>query len=402
MKNNKSKISAETLLAILDQQDCGLIQVDKQGLITHINATAQKLTGWPEEEALSEHINTVYNASADDRSLVQSVLETSEASAPLAPQKLIALSGKKYIIKHSVTPLFDDSSLNGALLSFRDVSKRYELEERLRSSHNTQQSIIDNYPLPIGIKDLNGKLVVANEACAKFFGRSIEKLIGQLSANLYSDTNNTLHVEKDRKVLETTSAIRYEFKILKEGNLDQVNTQKCTITKFPLFDSDGNVHNIGFIFNKLVNEASEAAASLKETNLEAEINLTQSPHVALKNTPRIMVVDDDTQMRELTKEILEISGFDVICPKSTKQALELMKTEDNISLLITDIMMPEMDGYQLAEQALKIKPDLKILLASGFNSYLPETSSLKSLPFINKPYSSQQLIDLVCSLLDKN
>jgi two-component SAPR family response regulator len=63
-------------------------------------------------------------------------------------------------------------------------------------------------------------------------------------------------------------------------------------------------------------------------------------------------------------------------------------------------MMPELDGYQLAEKALALNPNLKIILASGFNSYLAEKNPLKSLPKINKPYPSQQLLELVSTLLD--
>jgi len=406
LKNNKPKLSSEALLSVLDQQGCGIIAINAAGIITQMNARAEKLTGWSESEALQQDIGLVYGANFGNATksspLTQHILESSNASAPSAPIELTSLSGKKYMVNHAAMPLFDEQSqLTGVALSFRDITNSLELEEQLANSNNTLQSIIDNFPLPMGITNLNGQLTLVNEAFAELLGRSKESCLGQASAEVFPGENTILYKEQDQEVLQTAAPIKYMFSLFKSKN--QLDGQKCTLTKFPLFDKNGETYSIGFICNKLIDMNLEKGLTTTQESVNVyEAGATATPD-PLGTPPKIIVVDDDAQMRELTKEILEIAGFEVLCPKSAMHALELLDKESNsISLLITDIMMPELDGYQLAEKALEINPDLKILLASGFNSHLADENPLKALAQINKPYSSHQLLDLVSTLLDSN
>jgi len=391
---------------VLDQQGCGIIAINAAGIITQMNARAEKLTGWSESEALQQDIGLVYGANfgnATKRSpLTQHILENSNASASSAPVELTSLSGKKYMVNHAAMPLFNEQSqLTGVVLSFRDITSSLELEEQLANSNNTLQSIIDDFPLPMGATNLSGQLTLVNEAFAELLGRSKESCLGQASAEVFPSENATLHKEQDQEVLQTAAPIKYKFGLFKSKS--QIDGQKCALTKFPLFNKNGEIYSIGFIYNKLVDmNLEEGLTTSKESEKEYEPAVV-SDSKALDTLPKILVVDDDSQMRELTEEILQIAGFEVCCPKSAVHALELIgKESDSISLLITDIMMPELDGYQLAEKALEINPGLKVLLASGFNSHLADENPLKALAQINKPYSSHQLLDLVSTLLDSN
>lgn len=371
-----------------------------------MNARAEELTGWSEREALYQDIGLVYGANfgtaAKGRPLTQHILESASTSVPSAPITLTSLSGKKYIVNHSAIPLFDqESQLTGVVLNFRDITSSFELEDQLTRSRNTLQSIIDSFPLPAGATNLNGQLVIVNEVFAELLGRTKESCLGQSSVELFSIENTALHKEQDLEILQTAAPIKYEFNLFKSKN--KLDGQKCALTKFPLLDKNGEIYSIGFICNNLSDiNPEEGPTTTQEDEDEYESAVVPDSRT-LDTPPKIMVVDDDSQMRELTKEILEIAGFEVVCPKSAMQALELLRKEsDSISLLITDIMMPELDGYQLAEKALEIKPGLKVLLASGFNSYLADENPLKALAQINKPFSSHQLLDLVTTLLDSH
>ena len=404
MKNNKPELTIEALLSVLDKQSCCVITINTAGIITQMNTRAEELTGWSEREALQQDIGLVYGANfgsaTKGRPLTQYILEST--SAPSIPIELTSLSGKKYIVKHSAIPLFNEQSqLTGVVLNFRDITSSIELEDQLASSRNALQSIIDSFPLPAGATNLNGQLIIVNEVFAELLGRTKESCLGQSSAELFPSENTALHKEQDLEILQTAAPIKYEFSIFKSKN--QLNRQKCTLTKFPLLDKNGEIYSIGFICNKLIDMNLEEGLTTTQENENEYESAVASDSKTLDTPPKILVVDDDSQMRELTKEILEIAGFEVFCPKSAMQALELLdKGSDSISLLITDIMMPELDGYQLAEKALEINPSLKVLLASGFNSYLADENPLKALAQINKPYSSHQLLDLVSTLLESN
>ncbi|MCW8825251.1 MAG: bacteriohemerythrin [Gammaproteobacteria bacterium] len=111
-------------------------------------------------------------------------------------------------------------------------------------------------------------------------------------------------------------------------------------------------------------------------------------------TETILIVDDDSGILELAKELLESQGYYVLTAGSGGQALQILTAEKNIDLLFSDVVMPGgINGYELAEKAKLIQPEIKILLTSGYtkkgavtNSQLRFAASL-----LNKPYSLMEL-----------
>jgi len=71
----------------------------------------------------------------------------------------------------------------------------------------------------------------------------------------------------------------------------------------------------------------------------------------------VLVVDDDPAVLDVIASMLEDIGCDVVCAQSGNEALETLTQQQNISILITDINMPGMDGHELAERATRIRAD---------------------------------------------
>lgn len=111
----------------------------------------------------------------------------------------------------------------------------------------------------------------------------------------------------------------------------------------------------------------------------------------------ILVVDDDALISMSTVDMLEDLGHDVIEANSGDGALDILKDGRPVDLLITDYSMPRMNGAELASAARSLRPDLPILLATGY-AELPEGSSL-DLPRIAKPYQQSQLAAEVAKLV---
>jgi len=103
----------------------------------------------------------------------------------------------------------------------------------------------------------------------------------------------------------------------------------------------------------------------------------------------ILIVDDDFLIAMSTRGMLEDLGHEVQEANSGANALEILKQGEAFDLLITDFSMPGMTGAQLAEAARKLRPDLPILLATGY-AELPSGSEL-NLPRLGKPYVRDQL-----------
>ena len=80
---------------------------------------------------------------------------------------------------------------------------------------------------------------------------------------------------------------------------------------------------------------------------------------------RILLAEDDNDMRRFLAKALQKAGYDVVSFDNGKSAYERLR-EEPFSLLLTDIVMPEMDGIELARRATELDPDLKVMFITGF------------------------------------
>lgn len=112
---------------------------------------------------------------------------------------------------------------------------------------------------------------------------------------------------------------------------------------------------------------------------------------------RILVVDDDVLIAMSTVDMLEDLGHEVVEAHSGAKALEILRSEREFDLLITDYSMPRMTGGQLAKAVRELKPGLPILLATGY-AELPQGFDIE-LPRLSKPYQQEQLATEIAKLL---
>ncbi len=120
----------------------------------------------------------------------------------------------------------------------------------------------------------------------------------------------------------------------------------------------------------------------------------------IEGNETILVVDDEAALLELTCEILNIHGYKTIRAENGKQALKALENE-TIDLLLSDIIMPEMDGYELSSIVKDKYPDIKIQLISGFNdvNHTNMIDKILNQNLLYKPYNSQTLLKKVRELL---
>ncbi|MHC8394846.1 hybrid sensor histidine kinase/response regulator [Pseudomonas sp. LB3P93] len=107
----------------------------------------------------------------------------------------------------------------------------------------------------------------------------------------------------------------------------------------------------------------------------------------------VLVVDDDSLVLTSTGLLLEDLGHRVISAVSGAQALEQFDVEKNIDLVITDMAMPQMNGAQLAQAIRTLKPDLPIILATGYAERLEGFAT--RLPRLSKPFTQLNLVEVI-------
>ncbi len=118
----------------------------------------------------------------------------------------------------------------------------------------------------------------------------------------------------------------------------------------------------------------------------------------------ILLVEDEELLRAGVQEVLEIQGYKVITAPDGEQALACLAAE-SIDLIITDLVMPKMDGIDFVKQLRQIKPDLPVIVVSGSTRNIMQRYGIDSIqvPGANaslpKPFKSVDLIEQVRQLL---
>jgi len=102
---------------------------------------------------------------------------------------------------------------------------------------------------------------------------------------------------------------------------------------------------------------------------------------------KVLVVEDVALIRLTTVEMVEDIGFAAAAAADAQQALAMLKEDDGISILLTDLGLPGMSGRQLVEEALQLKPGLKVIVASGYR----EEGFAANIGLLRKPFDLQQL-----------
>jgi len=108
----------------------------------------------------------------------------------------------------------------------------------------------------------------------------------------------------------------------------------------------------------------------------------------------VLVVDDDSALLKVASTMIERTGFKVLCASSGSEAVDLFQENlSQITAALVDWSMPEMDGEEVARALHQMKPDVKILLSSGYSKELVMQAIASGVPvdFIQKPYSFEQL-----------
>ena len=125
-------------------------------------------------------------------------------------------------------------------------------------------------------------------------------------------------------------------------------------------------------------------------------------HIAVDVQKHLGVtVIDEPALLELSSSMLEERNYKVLQAGSAEAALRVLDSNE-VDLLLTDVIMPGMDGYQLAQEVSKRYPDTSIMMVSGYadnrNSSVDET--LAGARLLQKPFTSAQLIEAVRGVLD--
>jgi CheY-like chemotaxis protein len=120
---------------------------------------------------------------------------------------------------------------------------------------------------------------------------------------------------------------------------------------------------------------------------------------ATARAPLILVVDDDAGVRELASAILIGAGYRVLEAETGQRAMMLFEAHPDIDLIFTDVVMPGLDGFKLADMTKFKRPSVKIVYATAFLDVAHEKLGVVHGQILKKPYRGAQLRQVVAEAL---
>jgi signal transduction histidine kinase/HAMP domain-containing protein len=139
---------------------------------------------------------------------------------------------------------------------------------------------------------------------------------------------------------------------------------------------------------------------------------TQGPHAEVETdqsqrmrggSERILLVDDDDDLLEVTSEMLTTFGYRVLCARNSTEAIRIIESGHEFDLLFSDVVMPNgPNGVELAREAKRRNSEMKVLLTSGYaEDVLDRHAAVEEFPVIQKPFSLSELAQSLRSVLQK-
>jgi CheY-like chemotaxis protein len=111
---------------------------------------------------------------------------------------------------------------------------------------------------------------------------------------------------------------------------------------------------------------------------------------------KVLLIEDEVSVRALVSSVLQSRNYLVMAAASAQEALAIFKASD-FDLIICDVVLPDRSGIDLMDELLKVKPNLKAIMSSGYLDDKSQYNAIqkRKLPFIQKPYDFQEFLKLV-------
>jgi PAS domain S-box-containing protein len=312
----------------------GLLTTDLNGIITYINKRITAFTGFEDHEIIGKHFSTLVDTQSAQlindklKKQFQTRNDNSDITFPLKVK-----CGKTIWVEQSSVILLENGSPKGFQCIVKDITEKRKINEELKKIEQEReenqfrlQSILDNTPLIIFIKDLEGKYLLANQSYRSAFDFTKEQIIGKTDFDLVEERDAKRYKEIDQYIIKEKKNVEIEETIQHNGAM-----RNLLIVKFPLFDKNNSIYGIGGIASDITERylyglhlieaksKAEMAEQLQEqflANMSHEIRTPMNGIIGMTN---ILL---NTPMSNEQKDFLQV----------------IKKSSDSLMILMNDIL----------------------------------------------------------------
>jgi len=467
----------------------GYLVADAHGVIALANLEAARLFRRSEKQLIGRQLIDVFGAGKKDRVAAAQLLDKVERGEEIRDQelRLTRQDGKPFWCSLSVQTVYEEGSYAGGRFVLFDITRRKELEERLRQSgkmeavgrlaggithdfNNLLTAIMGFARLALGRLPAGSPLERDLGEIEKA-GKRATELVSRLLTFSRQQPSEARVVELNARVRDLAAMLRrlvredieLELRLGEAGSLriDPAQLEQVlvnlvvngmeaikgrghivieTTTYHPtgkkpqcrvrvIDDGRGMTAEVQehlfepFFTTKAAEEGSGLGLATVygivehhsgEILVDSEPGLGTTVTVLFPQVPneerprlgpttvslppsgkeRVLVVEDEQQVREMAQEMLEILGYQVLSARDGRQAIELMAgRESEVDLLLSDVVMPHVGGEQLYRTLKARHPGLRVLFTSGYTDdpFIRSSVEAGELPFLQKPYTLDTL-----------
>lgn len=248
------------------------------------------------------------------------------------------------------------------------------------------RDILDHLPIAVARLHTDGVVGFANRACCEALGLGIEDIIGRSFAVLCAPEQR-VRCEAAWKRLEEPN-ILVDVPALTQGS--------TRWTFQGIFASNGALESMqvcGQPDTGLTLGVSESEPGTAET-------AASTPPIA---DSTILVVDDEKMVCTLAQKVLEKYGYRVLVAQTGREAMDMFHQHlPSIGAVLLDMSLPDIDGQRVLKELRELKPQLPVIVSSGYEALSHQRFQANEVIFLPKPYMPDQLISKVREVLQKD
>jgi PAS domain S-box-containing protein len=277
----------------------------------------------------------------------------------------------------------------------KDITERKRTEDLLQRSEEKYRTMIENSNEIIWTLDKQGNFTHFNKRAEEISGYELAEMQGKRFTSIITPADLPRVQEIFSKVLAGKS-LQYIINIYRKDGSSII----LSVNTSPLFESGEIVGTVSFSHD--ITERKLALERMQELYLsaiKAEVEKTDEEQLELPagHGESILIVDDEVEIRETTRAILEAYGYRVFTARNGADAVSLYsQNREEIKVVLMDLMMPVMDGPASIWVLRKINPELKIIAVRG----LTESDKFSDIAgavraTLTKPYTAEKLLKTI-------
>ena len=351
----------------------GIYGIDRHGKVTFFSRSAELLTGWTREEVYGQALHPLLHHTKSDGTAYPWKKCPIYLSLTLGhvhtvdDEVLWRKDGTSFPVEYTSMPVqHDNKDIEGAVVTFRDISARIKSETALRESEERFQSFMNHSPVVAFLKDEEGRYVYGNAAFQKLLNKAPLEYTGRTDRDFFSPQEVRIFQQHDQEALKTGKVLEVEETTIDEGG----HVRYWWVMRFPVYRQEGQVLLGGVALDNTVRKQAENMLREREEELKANQNM-------LRALGGKLISAQEDERRRISRELhddmnqrLAVLAFNI---QSTQKGVDvsspiyqnLQELYDGVSSLSDDVRHL---AYQLHPSILD-DLGLEVALRSFFNDF---------------------------------